>query len=54
MRMVITVDIDVEESGYTEDQIRNDAANFAHDLIVNGAENEGIGLTLREVSFDIP
>ncbi|WP_324825095.1 YopX family protein [Sinanaerobacter sp. ZZT-01] len=51
--MIITakIDIDVEESGLSLNKIKDNLIAFTRNLIVNGAENEEIGLTLLEVSY---
>lgn len=51
MRLVITVDIDIEESGLNADEVKDNIIEFARDLLVIGASDQGIGLTLREVGY---
>lgn len=51
MRLVITVDIDVKESGLDSDEVKDNIVQFARDLLVNGAGEQEIGLTLREVEY---
>ncbi|MCM1362620.1 MAG: hypothetical protein NC235_12055 [Clostridiales bacterium] len=52
MKICITLDIDVEESGYTdEDALKDNLLDFARDLIINGAENEEVGCTLISVEY---
>lgn len=51
MRLVITVDIDVVESGLDEDQVKDNIVDFTRDLLINGAEEQEIGLSLREVEY---
>lgn len=51
MKLVIEVDIDVEESGLIVDEVKDDIVNFTKDLLIIGAEEQGIGLTLKEVSY---
>lgn len=49
MRLFITVDIDVEESGLNRDEVKNNIIQFTRDLLVIGAGEQEIGLILREV-----
>ena len=51
MRLYITVDIDVEESGLNRDEVKADIVQFARDLLVIGACEQEIGLILREVEY---
>lgn len=48
MRLILTVDIDIEESGLNEAEIRYDTMQFARDLLIIGAEDMEIGLTVWE------
>lgn len=50
MKIYITLDIDVDESGYTdEDEIKDNLVDFVSNLIINGAENEEVGCALISV-----
>lgn len=51
MKLVITVDIDVAESGLDEDQVKDNIVNFTRDLLINGAADQEIGLSLKEVEY---
>ncbi len=51
MRLVITVDIDMEESGLDSDGVKDNIVQFTRDLLVIGAGEQGIGLALREVEY---
>lgn len=51
MRLVITADVDLEESGLNPDEVKDDIVQFARDLLVIGASEQEIGLTLREVEY---
>ena len=51
MKLVITVDIDLEESGLDEDFVKDNVVDFTKDLLINGADEEGVGLTLRDVDY---
>lgn len=51
MRLIITVDIDVEESDLDPDEIKDDIVQFTRDLLINGAAEQEIGLTLKEVEY---
>lgn len=51
MRLIITVDVDVSESGLNEDEVKDNIAEFTKDLLSIGAEEQEIGLTLTEVSY---
>jgi len=50
--MIIEMDIDCEESGLNEDDVKDDIVNFARDLLINGADYKEIGLTLLEVTYE--
>lgn len=52
MRLVITVDVDVEESGLDPKVVKEAIEAFAEDLIITGAENLEIGLTLQKVECE--
>lgn len=49
MRLMMIVDVDMEESGLNEDDVKCDIVNFTKDLLIIGAMEQEIGLTLREV-----
>jgi hypothetical protein len=51
MRLVITVDIDVKESGLDEESLKDNFIDFTRDLLINGAAEQEIGLTLQEVDY---
>lgn len=51
MRLVITVDIDMEESGLDSDGVKDNIVQFTRDLLAVGAGEQGIGLALREVEY---
>lgn len=51
MRLIITVDIDIDESGLNEDEVKDNLVEFTKDLLIIGAEEQEIGLTLEEVSY---
>lgn len=51
MKLVITVDIDVAESGLDEEQVKDNIVDFTRDLLINGAAEQEIGLSLREVEY---
>lgn len=46
MRLTMTVDIDMEESGLDEVRIKDDMMGFARNLVIIGAEDLQIGLTV--------
>ncbi len=52
MRLVIVVDIDIEESGLNEDAVKDNIIEFTEDLLINGATEQEIGLTLKEVGYE--
>ncbi|MCI9101657.1 MAG: hypothetical protein HFH59_06790 [Lachnospiraceae bacterium] len=54
MRLVITVDIDMEESGLNEDDVKDNIVEFTRDLLVIGAYDQRIGLELKEVNYSEP
>ena len=49
MQLIITVDICMKESGLDPDEVNADLMQFTRDLLVIGASEQEIGLTLREV-----
>lgn len=51
MEIVITVDIDTKESGLDEEFIKDNIIDFTKDLLLNGAAEQEIGLTLKEVDY---
>lgn len=53
MKISITLDVDVEETGYkNKDEFKDNIVEFSRDLIINGAENEEVALTLLEVEYE--
>lgn len=52
MKLNIVVDVDIEESGLQEEQIKNNIVDFTRDLLIIGGATQEIGLTLREVSYE--
>lgn len=52
MRLTITVDVDVLESGLNESKIKDNIVVFTKDLLMIGAGEQGIALTLKEVSYN--
>ncbi|MGN0593988.1 MAG: hypothetical protein ACI4I6_02410 [Hominimerdicola sp.] len=52
MKISIVLDIDVQESGYTEDDLKDNIVDFTRDLIINGADNEEVAFTLLEVDYE--
>lgn len=51
MKLIIEVDIDVEESGLEEDEIKDDIINFTRDFLIIGAEKLDISFALKEISY---
>mgnify|MGYP007106002369 CR=1 FL=1 len=49
MLMVMAVEIDTEESGLGEQDVKDNLPDFARDLLINGAETEDISLALKGV-----
>ncbi len=49
MRLVITVDIDLEESGLSPKEVKENIMQFTRNLLILGASEQEIGLTLRKV-----
>ena len=53
MKVYITLDIDIQETGYTyEDEFKDNIVDFARNLIINGAENEEVALTILSVGYE--
>lgn len=51
MQLTITVDIDTKESGLSEDELKDNIIGFTKDLLIIGAFEQNIALTLKEVSY---
>lgn len=51
MKLKIIVDIDMKESGLNEDNVKDNIIDFTKDLLIIGADEQGIGFTLKEVSY---
>lgn len=47
----VVVDVDIEESGLNEDEVKDNIIQFARDLLIVGADEQRIGLTLKEVDY---
>lgn len=52
MRISMVVDIDLYESGLKEEEVKDNIVNFTRDLLIIGAAEQEIGLTLCEVSYE--
>lgn len=54
MKITITIDVNAQETGYLDDdELKDNIVDFARDLLINGAENEEVALTLLEVSYEM-
>lgn len=53
MKLIITIDIDADESGLSEDSIKDNIVGFARDLLIIGAAEQDIGITLRKVEYSV-
>ncbi len=54
MKISIIIDVDAKASGYeNDDDLRDNIINFSRNLIINGAEEECIELTLLDVEYEI-
>ncbi|MDE7423770.1 MAG: hypothetical protein K2N51_08775 [Lachnospiraceae bacterium] len=51
MELTITVDVDLKQSGLSGDELKDNIIDFTKDLLINGAEEQEIALTLKEVSY---
>ena len=51
MRIKLTIDVDSGESGLNEDEVKDNIVQFSKDLIIIGAEELDIALTLKEVEY---
>lgn len=49
MRLVMTVDVDLEEAGLDSEEIKGEMWNFTRELLLLGAVDMEIGLTLQKV-----
>lgn len=52
MRLVMTVDIDMEESGLDEKVVKDAVETFVKELLLVGAVDLEIGLTLQKVECE--
>ncbi len=52
MRLVMTVDIDMEESGLDQKVVKEAVETFAEELLLVGAVDLEIGLTLKKVECE--
>lgn len=52
MKLSIVVDVDIEESALNEEEIKDNIVDFTKDLLIIGAAEQGIGLSLKEVSYE--
>ena len=52
MKVIMEIDIDLEESGLDEDEVKDNILDFTRDLLTYGAEEQELSLTLKEVSYD--
>lgn len=53
MLLNIIVDVGIKESGLKEEEVKNNITSFARDLLIIGASEQEIALTLREVSYEV-
>jgi len=51
MKLMIEVDIDLKESGLIQEEVKDNIVDFTKDLLINGADCQEIGLTLKQVSY---
>lgn len=51
MELRIAVDVDLEESGLEEEEVKDNIISFTRDLLVVGAAEQEIGITLKEVDY---
>ena len=53
MKISITIDVDAKTSGYAnDDDLRDNIINFSRSLIINGAEEECVELTMLSVEYE--
>ncbi len=52
MRLEMTVDVDLEESGLDPEEIKGEMWNFVKELLLLGAVDMEIGLTLQKVEHE--
>lgn len=53
MNLTIKLEIDMEESGLQEEDVKNEIIPFTRDLLILGAAEQEISFTLREVDYEI-
>ncbi len=51
IHLIIKAGIDVEESGLNWDEVKKDIVQFTKNMLVFGAEDQGIGLVLEGVDI---
>jgi len=52
MKLTVEMDIDLEESGLLEDEVKDQLVDFTRDLLTIGAEELGISITLKQLSYE--
>lgn len=52
MILNLCVDVDIEESGLDEDEIKDNLVEFARDLLICGAAEQDVACTLLEVGYE--
>ncbi|MEY8355237.1 hypothetical protein AALB39_18035 [Lachnospiraceae bacterium 54-53] len=52
MKLTVEMDIDLEESGLFESNVKDRLSDFAIELLAVGAEELGIALTLKKVIYE--
>lgn len=53
MKIHITIDVDSVGSGYkSDDDIKDNIVEFTRDLVINGADEQEVELTLCEVGYE--
>lgn len=52
MKLTVEVDIDLDESGLIEDDVKDRIIDFTMELLCVGAEELSIALTLNQITYE--
>ena len=53
MRLNVCIEIDTEESGLNEDELKDNIVDFTRDLLMCGAAEQDVACTLLEVGYEL-
>lgn len=52
MKLIVEMDIDLEESGLIEDEVKDRIIEFSRELLSVGADELGVALTLSQITYE--